>query len=237
MENITAGVMGGLGPMASVYFYKMVVDMTDAKTDQEHVDMVITNRATTPDRSTYILGKSDENPADVLISDAQKLEQFGVDFIVITCNTAHYFYEKINKSVNIPVLSIVEETIKYAKESGHKKLGIMATTGNIKTKLYQEMCERFDMEYFVFDDERQQQVMEIIYDDIKSGKPADMNKFNKLVNHLKENECDGIVLGCTELSILKNDNNLGNDLYIDSLEVLARQTIIKSNRKVKEIFV
>jgi aspartate racemase len=211
--------------------------MTDAKTDQEHVDMVITNRATTPDRSAYILGKSDENPADVLISDAQKLEQFGVDFIVITCNTAHYFYEKINKSVNIPVLSIVEETIKYAKENGHKKLGIMATTGNIKTKLYQEMCERFDMEYFVFDDERQQQVMEIIYDDIKSGKPADMNKFNKLVNHLKENGCDGIVLGCTELSILKNDNNLGNDLYIDSLEVLARQTIIKSNRKVKEIFV
>ena len=171
MENITVGVMGGLGPMASVYFYKMVVDMTDAKTDQEHVDMVITNRATTPDRSA-------------LVSDAKKLEQFGVDFIVITCNTAHYFYDKINESVNIPVLSIVEETVKYAKESGHKKLGIMATTGNIKTKLYQEMCERFDMEYFVFDDERQQQVMEIIYDDIKSGKPADMNKFNKLVNHL-----------------------------------------------------
>ena len=135
------------------------------------------------------------------------------------------------------MLSIVEETVKYAKESGHKKLGIMATTGNIKTELYQTMCKKFDMEYFVLDDERQQQVMEIIYDDIKSGKPADMNKFNKLVNHLKENECDGIVLGCTELSILKNDNNLGNDLYIDSLEVLARQTIIKSNRKVKEIFV
>ena len=109
----------------------------------------------------------------------------------------------------------------------------MATTGNIKTELYQTMCKKFDMEYFVLDDERQQQVMEIIYNDIKSGKPADMNKFNKLVNHLKENECDGIVLGCTELSILKNDNNLGNDLYIDSLEVLARQTIIKSNRKVK----
>ena len=116
MENITVGVMGGLGPMASVYFYKMVVDMTDAKTDQEHVDMVITNRATTPDRSAYILGQSDENPVYALVSDAKKLEQFGVDFIVITCNTAHYFYDKINESVNIPVLSIVEETVKYAKE-------------------------------------------------------------------------------------------------------------------------
>ena len=195
--------------------------------------MVITNRATTPDRSAYILGQSDDNPVYTLVDDAQKLERFGVDFIVITCNTAHYFYDKINKNVNIPVLSIIEETVKYAKENGHKKLGILATTGNIKTELYQNMCKRFDMEYFVLDEKRQEKVMEIIYDDIKSGKPADMNKFNKLVDHLKENGCDGIVLGCTELSILKNDNNLDNDLYIDSLEVLARQTIIKSNRKVK----
>lgn len=235
MKNITVGVMGGLGPMASVYFYKMVVDMTDAKTDQEHVDMIITNRATTPDRSAYILGQSDDNPVYVLVEDAQKLEKFGVDFIVITCNTAHYFYDKINKSVNIPVLSIVEETVKYAKENGHKKLGILATTGNIKTKLYQDMCEKFDMDYFVLDDEKQEKVMEIIYDDIKSGKPADMNKFDKLVNHLKENGCDGVVLGCTELSILKNDNNLDNSFYIDSLEVLATQTIIRSNRKVKKL--
>lgn len=235
MKDITVGVMGGLGPMASVYFYKMVTDMTDAVKDQEHVDMVITNRATTPDRSSYILGESDENPVYKLVDDAKKLESFGVDFIVITCNTAHYFYDKIKESVNIPVLNIVEETVKYAKEKGHKKLGILATTGNIKIELYQQMCDKFEMDYFVLGDNMQEKVMEIIYDDIKSGKPADMNKFNEIVSHLKENDCDGIVLGCTELSILKNDNNLGNDLYIDSLEILATQTIIKSNRKVKSI--
>lgn len=236
MKNITVGVMGGLGPMASVYFYKMVVDMTDATKDQEHVDMIITNRATTPDRSAYILGESDENPLYALVSDAKKLEAYGVDFIVITCNTAHYFYDKINKSVNIPILSIVEETVKHAKENGHTKLGILATTGNIKTELYQEMCDRFDMKYFILNEERQKRVMEIIYDDIKSGKPADMDKFNKLIDYLKENGCDGVVLGCTELSILKNDNNLDGDFYIDSLEILAKQTILKSNRKVKNIY-
>lgn len=235
MKNITVGVMGGLGPMASVYFYKMVTDMTDATKDQDHVDMVITNRATTPDRSSYILGESDENPVYKLVDDAKKLEQFGVDFIVITCNTAHYFYDKINQSVEIPVLNIVEETVKYAKENGHKKLGILATTGNVKTELYQNMCDRFNIDYFVLDDDRQKKVMEIIYDDIKSGKPADMNKFNKIVDHLKDNGCDGVILGCTELSILKNDNDLGDDLYIDSLKVLATQTIVKSNRKVKNI--
>ena len=233
MENKTVGVLGGLGPMASVYFYEMVVNMTDAKTDQEHVDMIITNRATTPDRTAFIVGDSKEDPSEVLINDAKKLEAYGVDFIVMTCNTAHYFYNKIANSVNIPLINIVEETIKHAKETNHKKLGILATTGNIKTNLYQSMCEKYNMEYLVLDENRQSQVMEIIYDDIKSGKPADMDKFNAIVDYLKENNCDGVILGCTELSILKNDNNLDGDFYIDYLEMLARETIIKSGRKLK----
>lgn len=233
MKNITVGVLGGLGPMASVYFYEMVVNMTDAKTDQEHVDMIITNRATTPDRTAFIVGSSDEDPSNILIDDAKKLEKYGVDFIVMTCNTAHYFYEKIARSVNLPLVNIVEETIKHAKVTNHKKLGILATTGNIKTSLYQNMCEKYDMKYLTLDEKRQSQVMEIIYDDIKSGKPADMDKFNSIVNYLKENDCDGVILGCTELSILKNDNELDGNFYIDSLEVLARETIVRSGRKLK----
>lgn len=233
MNNITVGVLGGLGPMASVYFYEMVVNMTEAKTDQEHVDMIITNRATTPDRTAFIVGNSDEDPSKILIDDAKKLEKYGVDFIVITCNTAHYFYEKIVNAVNIPLVNIVEETIKHAKETNHKKLGILATTGNIKTCLYQNMCEKYDIEYLVLDENKQSKVMEIIYDDIKSGKPADMHKFNSIVDYLKENNCDGVILGCTELSILKNDNKLDEDFYIDSLEVLARETILRSGRKLK----
>lgn len=233
MKNITVGVLGGLGPMASVYFYEMVVNMTDAKTDQEHVDMIITNRATTPDRTAFIIGNSNEDPSKILIDDTKKLEKYGVDFIVITCNTAHYFYEKIANSVNIPLVNIVDETIKHAKATNHKKLGILATTGNIKTGLYQNMCEKYNIEYLVLDEDRQAQVMEIIYDDIKSGKVADMDKFNSIVNYLKENNCDGVILGCTELSILKNDNNLDGEFYIDSLEVLARETIVRSGRKLK----
>lgn len=233
MKNITVGVLGGLGPMASVYFYEMVVNMTDAKTDQEHVDMIITNRATTPDRTAFIVDNSKEDPSNILIDDAKKLEKYGVDFIVMTCNTAHYFYEKIEKNVNIPLVNIVEETIKHAKDTNHKKLGILATTGNIKTRLYQNMCEKYGIEYLVLDETRQSQIMEIIYDDIKSGKPANMDKFNSIVDYLKLNNCDGVILGCTELSILKNDNNLDGNFYIDSLEVLARETIVRSGRKLK----
>lgn len=233
-NNKTVGVMGGLGPMATVYFFDMVVRLTDATIDQDHIDMIIANRATTPDRTDYIIGNSSENPVDILIKDAKKLEQYGTDFLVITCNTAHYFYEKISNSVNIPVINIVEETVKYAKEKGHKKLGILATTGNVQTKLYQNMCEKYDIDYEVLDELKQKIVMDIIYKDIKSGKSADMNKFNIVIDYLKESNCDGAILGCTELSILKNDNNLDDEFYIDSLEVLARKTINACEKKSKK---
>lgn len=232
-NNKTVGVMGGLGPMATVYFYDMIVRLTDANRDQEHIDMVIANRATTPDRTDYIIGKSTNSPSDVLKKDAKRLESFGTDFLVITCNTAHYFYDEIKNSVNIPVLNIIEETVKYAKNQGHKKLGILATTGNINTKLYQNMCQKHGIEFMILDENRQADIMSIIYDDIKSGKPADMNKFNSIVDYLKNNDCDGAILGCTELSILKNDNNLDNEFYIDSLEVLAVKTIENCGKKVK----
>ena len=232
-NNKTVGVMGGLGPMATVYFYDMIVRLTDANRDQEHIDMVIANRATTPDRTDYIIGKSTNSPSDVLKKDAKRLESFGTDFLVITCNTAHYFYDEIKNSVNIPVLNIIEETVKYAKNQGHKKLGILATTGNINTKLYQNMCQKHGIEFMILDENRQADIMSIIYDDIKSGKPADMNKFNSIVDYLKRNDCDGSILGCTELSILKNDNNLDNEFYIDSLEVLAVKTIENCGKKVK----
>lgn len=231
--NKTVGVIGGLGPMATVYFYDMIVRLTDAQTDQEHIDMVIANRATTPDRTDYIIGKSPKSPVDSLIKDAKKLDNYGTDFLVITCNTAHYFYNEIQESVSIPVLNIIEETIKYAKNKGHKKLGILATTGNIQTNLYQDMCKKYDIDFLVLDPNRQQDIMDIIYKDIKSGKNANMYKFNKVVDYLKENQCDGAILGCTELSILKNDNNLDNEFYIDSLEVLARETIKKCGKIAK----
>ena len=95
------------------------------------------------------------------------------------------------------------------------------------------MCKKYDIQYLVLDDNRQKDLMDIIYKNIKSGKDADMNKFNKIVDYLKDNDCDGAILGCTELSILKNDNNLDDQFYIDSLEVLARKTIHECNKKSK----
>lgn len=222
--NKTVGVLGGLGPQATVYFTDMIVNLTKASCDQEHVDMIICNRATTPDRTDYIVGNSTENPANSLIQDAIKLEKFGADFVVLTCNTAHYFYKSICSKINIPFINIIEETVTYSKSKGYKKIGILATTGNINTKLYQNMCRMHGVEFVLPTTDLQNDIMNIIYG-IKAGNPADMTKFNNIIDFFKLNNCDGVILGCTELSILKKDNNLFSTFYIDSLEVLARKTI------------
>ena len=233
MENLLVGVLGGLGPMATVYFYDLVVEITDAKNDQEHVDMIIMNRASTPDRTAYIIGKSDSSPLDVLIKDARRLEKAGANFLVLTCNTAHYFYQEISESISIPLLNMIEETVDYAIDQKHKKIGILATTGNIKTELYQNMCKQKGVDFFVLDEEYQNKVMKIIYDDVKAGKKANMKEFDEIIDKVKENGCDCVILGCTELSIIKKDENLDDNFFVDSSEVLAMNTIIKSGRKLK----
>ena len=233
-KDKTVGVLGGLGPMATVYFYDMVVEMTEAKRDQDHLDMIIMNRATTPDRTAYILGSSDDSPLDYIVREAKRLEAAGADFLVLTCNTAHYFYNAIVEGLGIPLINMIEETVVHAKKKGHKKIGILATTGNINTGLYQDMCVKHSMDYYVPSQPVQEMVMNIIYDQVKAGKKADMDQFNKIIGVLKAEGCDCAILGCTELSIIKKDEKLPNDFFVDSSEVLAMTTILKAGRKLKE---
>lgn len=115
MKN-AVGILGGVGPLATVYFMDMLVKLTDAKTDQEHINMLVSNHSTIPDRTAYITGESDVSPEADMVADAVMLEEAGCTFIVIPCNTAHYFFESIEEAVEIPVLNIIKETIRYAVE-------------------------------------------------------------------------------------------------------------------------
>ena len=100
------GVLGGLGPKATADFMDLVIDNTDVTCDQEHVDMIVSNHATIPDRTAYILDNTKDNPVPYLINDAKMLESIGCDFLVMPCNTSHFMYDEISGSVNIPLIKI-----------------------------------------------------------------------------------------------------------------------------------
>ena len=219
------GILGGLGPMATVYFYELLTRHTKAARDQDHIDVVINSRATTPDRTAYILRESEENPFDIMAADAKRLVKFGADILAIPCNTAHYFYDRLNKTIPIPILNMVEETVCTAKRGGCRKLGILATTGTVHTETYQSMCARYGLECAVPDAAAQQCVMDVIYGDVKQGRPVDLEAFMRAVGSLRAQGCDRVVLGCTELSLVKRDAHL-DAFYLDSMEVLAKSAIL-----------
>jgi aspartate racemase len=225
MEKKVLGIIGGVGPLATMLLGEMIVKRTKAKTDQQHVNMVITNNTSIPDRTTYILDRSKANPVPVMISDAAKLKSIGAEVLAVPCNTAHSFYHDIQQGADMQVLHMINETAKRAAQIGAKKVGILATTGTLTTSVYQLACQNAGVQPIVPDEETQEMVMSVIYDDVKAGRPVDFLKWQQIINKLEGLGCDRIILGCTELSIVKKELNL-DDTYIDSLMVLAESAIL-----------
>lgn len=219
------GILGGLGPAASCYLYQMLTEHTPAARDQDHLDIVISSRASTPDRTAFILGQSEEDPFAVMEQDGISLVNYGATVLAIPCNTAHYFYDRLARALPVPVLNMPRLTVADAKAAGCTRLGILATEGTLAARTYQLACERAGIGWAAPSPENQKRVTAVIYDDIKQGRRADMAKFNAAVADLKAQGCDMAVLGCTELSLVKRDEHLDR-FFIDSTEVLCRHALL-----------
>jgi len=224
-EKKRLGILGGLGPMASVIFYKMITEHTKASCDQDHLDVIVLSGASTPDRTEFITGKCDVSPLPQMIEGIKLLENAGAEIISVPCNTAHFFYDELNKASGVPVLNIVELTTGYIKRIGAKKVGLLATDGTILSGSYKRECDRMGLDYVVPDEENQKIIMDIIYNRIKNNNDTDPTDFFRVAKSLKEKDCDCLLIGCTELSLIPLDNAPSDLKFVDSLEVLAKVSI------------
>jgi aspartate racemase len=227
------GVIGGLGPIATAYFYELVIKMTDAGTDQEHLEMLIISKPSTPDRTDFILGKSRDNPITSMVDSGKLLAGMGADYISIPCITAHYFHDELIKGIPIPIIHIVKETVRYLKEQDVHAAGVMATEGTIYSRLFQAELERNGIQSYVPSREGQNDVTSLIYQEVKAGLPPQMDKFKRVSEELRTKGAEVIILGCTELSLIKRDYPIGPG-YLDAMEVLAMRSILLCEAKLKE---
>lgn len=211
MKN-SLGIIGGVGPLASSYFYELLTKKTKASKDQEHLNIILFSHASIPDRTAYILDNNNESPFPYLLEDAKKLESLGAQMIVIPCNTSCYFHKELEKNINIPINNMILDTAIYIKEKGFKKVAILATAGTIKSNLYQNALDEHCIDYVIADNNK---IMSIIYDYIKAGKEVSLELFEDAIANLN---VDGYILGCTELSILKEKLSLPTT-FIDPLEI------------------
>lgn len=227
------GVIGGLGPIATAYFMELIINMTDAHCDQEHLEMIIYNCPAIPDRTSYILGKSRDNPAVPMINIGKQLEKQKVDNIAIPCITAHYFYESLTKEIEIPIINIIKETAIYLKKKEIKKVGIAATDGTISSNLFQNQLQKSGIEFVLPSKKSQGYIMDLIYINIKAGRPPELDKFKYFSEELKGKGAEVIVLGCTELSMIKRDYQIGPG-YLDAMEVLAMASLLSCDGLLKK---
>ncbi len=229
----TIGVIGGLGPMATVQYLEMVTKMTDVARDQGHPRLLLASIPDTPDRTEFILGKSKESPLPHMVKAGQQLAQMGADFIAIPCVTAQYFYKELLASLPVPVISLCGNVAEDVAAKGVRKVGLLATSGTIESQVLTQEFAKAGVEAMVPEAAEQELVMTVIYDQIKKGTSVNWNMVNQVRDSLLDRGVEKLILGCTELSLLKKEKELDSQ-YVDVLEVLAQKTVIASGASLKQ---
>ena len=221
-----------MGPEAGKLFYEIVIGKTKAAKDQDHINTILYGHATMPDRTAAIFN-GDDTPKKLLLEDCKTLEAMGCKAICVTCNTAHYFVHQFEDELGIPVISLIREA---AKEMGRKfpggKVAVLATTGTIRTELYQDALKAQGVIPYVPSEVAQEKVMHTIYDCVKAGKPAEAEVFEYIDRELKAEGCNAALLACTELPIAKRQLGL-EDFYMDPMEIMAERAIEFMGKELK----
>ncbi len=226
MEKQILGVIGGLGPLATAHFMELVVRMTQAGKEQDNVDMIVYNFPSIPDRTGYILGSNLKSPLPGMLSVGHALARQGAGCLAIPCVTAHYFYPELSRALPIPVINAVAETAGLLKARGIHKAGIMATDGTVRSRLIAAELDRAGILPVIPSSQRQADVMHLIYENIKAGKTPDPERFRRVAQELWDCGAEVIILGCTELSLVKSRVPIGPG-FLDAMEVLAQQAILR----------
>ena len=209
------GILGGMGPLATCRFYMNIIKATPAKTDQEHIDMVILNACHIPDRTAAILHGA-ASPLPYLLKGCQSLAAQGCDVIAIPCNTSHYYFDQLQSGCSAGILNMIELTAEKSEAAGVKKAYLMATEGTVKTGLYQKYFGKRNIEIISPAAHETAEMMKVIYE-VKAGMEPDLRKLSDIARK------KGVlaVLGCTELSALKFE---GFE-FIDAMEALKDRVL------------
>ncbi len=224
------GILGGMGPAATVDLYLKILKATPAETDQDHLRVIIDVNPKVPDRTRAIL-VGDVDPVPLMLETARNLERAGADFLLIPCNTAHYFYERIQQGISIPVVHMIREAAKTATEQFPtlSKVGLLATTGTVTTGLYQKAFSAYGVTVITPDPWMQEHlVMEAVYgkEGIKAGisDQRPVGKLRDAARSLVDEGAQLIVAGCTEVSLVRQKVEIAVP-WLDPPEVLARVAV------------
>jgi aspartate racemase len=226
VKELVVGVIGGLGPEATLDFYAKVLKHSHASKDQDHIHLIIESNPKTPNRNEAIAGRG-PSPAPELADMARALERAGADFVVMACNTAHAYEADIRTALKKPFVSLIDEVVDEVRTSNPttKRVGVLATQGSRDANIFAPAFSRHDIDVLQLSDASQHHFMDILYL-IKSGDRS--SKIHEAMQQLGEElvvlGADILIAGCTEVPLVLRDGDNTKSL-IDSTDVLARRCV------------
>jgi aspartate racemase len=235
MQERVIGILGGMGPEATLNCFDKIIRNTPAQTDQDHLKVIMVNNPKIPDRTRAVLDNG-PSPLPMLIEGCASLQKAGADFIIIPCVTVHYFIDELTHRSALPVVSILDAVTEAIGRhaSRMKTIGLLGTNGTVQSGIFQNRLAAAGMDTIICSNEIQQQVMAAIYE-IKSDRPQRSRReitgdLTEAARHLAERGAEGVIAGCTEipLALTRADMTVP---YFDSLSILARAAIRRAGRK------
>lgn len=231
MKNFFA-ILGGMGSISTENFIHGLNKYCGAKDDQEFLNYILFNNASIPDRTNYILDKTADNPIPVLTESLKMLDSLQPSFIVMPCNSAHVFFDEIKSNIKAPLINMIDLAVEKINESEIKdgaRIGIAATQGTIYSKTYETSLLKYGYEPFIPDNELQAKITYLIYDNIKANKEIDLESYYEMLDVFKNNGCQAVILGCTEMSVFHSNADNGKEkiLIFDADRILLEETIKK----------
>lgn len=222
----TVGIIGGLGPETTSEFYLDIVFQSQ-KIEKIARPAIIISSVPLPyeiEEDLILRSEGTERYIPFLTKEARRLEKAGADFIVMPCNSLHVFIEKIRSAVNVPVLSIVEETVKFLQRENMNKVGIVSTSATIKNKLYENAFAKNGITYVVPDEFQQARMGKFILNlVVGQQKNKDREELISIINDFENKGLDCVILACTDLQLLIPQHKTLK--IIDTMKLLANATV------------
>ncbi|MCK5517236.1 MAG: aspartate/glutamate racemase family protein [Desulfobulbaceae bacterium] len=219
------GILGGMGPEATVDLMQRIIHLTPALDDIDHIRCIVDNNPKVPSRIKAIIEGSGEDPAPCMTDMGKRLESWGADFLAIACNTAHHYYSAVQDAVNIPVINLIEIVANHVKDTfpEHDKVGILASPAVAITGLYTKEFKKLAIEEVWPDPDYQNRLLTIIRE-VKKGNTTTqlLNEYKNVCRNLLQKGAKTAIIGCTELSALGGELPMHT---IDAAQILAMEII------------
>lgn len=226
MPDRIIGILGGMGPAATGDLFREILRVTPAQKDQDHIPVLVYSNSKIPERTAAIL-QGGEDPFPYLVQTARVLERAGAGIILMPCNTAHFFLPALQKEIGIPILNMIEETLREFRRRMPSacKIGLLASLGTVRSGIYHTVFREGGVEVLVPDATEQARISAAIFD-VKAANHDERTRetFESVGTQLVSSGAQAVILGCTEIPLAFDGQNAPFP-YLNPTEILARAAV------------